>query len=55
MYGHHFDSNTRTVLTLLEISALPYDFEEVDIFTGGHQDVKYLAKNPSGSIPMIVD
>lgn len=53
--GHHFNSDTRTVLTLLDISGVEYEFTEVDIFLGQHQDVKYLAKNPVGSIPMIID
>ena len=36
VYGHYFNSDTRTILTLLEISGVEYDFEEVDIFTGKH-------------------
>lgn len=55
VYGHHFDSDTRTVLTLLDISGIDYEFKEVDIFKGEHRDVKYLAMNPQGSIPMIID
>ena len=55
VYGHHFNSDTRTVLTLLDISGVNYEFEEVDIFQGKHQDAGYLEKNPTGSIPMIVD
>ena len=43
------------MLSLLDISGVDYDFEEVDIFMGKHQDVKYLAKNPCGTIPMVVD
>lgn len=46
--GHHFNSDTRTVLTLLDISGIDYEFTEIDIFLGQHQDVKYLAKNPCG-------
>ena len=53
--GHHFNSDTRTVLTLLDILGIDYEFTEIDIFLGQHQDVKYLAKNPCGSIPMIID
>jgi len=32
VYGHHFDSDTRTVLTLLDIAEVDYDFKEVDVF-----------------------
>ena len=36
VYGHHFNSDTRTIISLLEISGVDYDFEEIDIFTGQH-------------------
>ena len=48
VYGHHFNSDTRTVLTLLLISGIEYEFEEVDIFLGKHKEASYLAKNPCG-------
>lgn len=32
--GHHFNSDTRTVLTLLDIGGVEYEFTEVDIFLG---------------------
>ena len=55
MYGHHFNSDTRTVLTLLLISGIEFDFEEVDIFLGQHKEVSYLTKNPCGLIPTMID
>lgn len=55
VYGHHFNSDTRTVLTLLDIAEVEYEFKEVDIFLGQHKELAYLAKNPCGSIPMIID
>ena len=55
VYGNSFNSDTRTIRTLLDISNTEYDYEEIDIFMGEHQKDKYLAKNPSGSIPMIID
>ena len=36
VYGHYFNSDTRTILALLEISQAEYEFEEVDIFRGAH-------------------
>ena len=42
-------------MALLEISGVEHEFNEVDIFTGEHQDLMYLAKNPCGTIPMIID
>ena len=34
VYGHAFNSDTRTILTLLDISKINYDYEEIDIFMG---------------------
>ena len=36
VYGHAFNSDTRTILTLLDISKIEYDYEEIDIFMGKH-------------------
>lgn len=36
VYGHYFNSDTRTILALLDISQADYEFEEVDIFQGKH-------------------
>jgi len=55
VYGNHFNSDTRTVLTLLLISGIDFDFEEVDIFLGEHKEVSYLTKNPCGQIPTMID
>ena len=55
MYGHAFNSDTRTILTLLDISKIAYDYEEIDIFMGKHLENKFLEINPSGSIPVIID
>ena len=42
VYGNEFNSDTRTVLTLLDISGIDYEFEEVDIFKGEHREEEYL-------------
>ena len=42
VYGNHFNSDTRTILTLLDISGIKYEFEEVDIFKGEHREEEYL-------------
>ena len=55
VYGHAFNSDTRTILTLLDISKIEYDYEEIDIFMGKHLEANYLKINPSGSIPVIID
>jgi len=55
VYGNIFDCDTRTILTLLDIGSIEYEFINVDIFKGEHKAVAYLAKNPCGMIPMILD
>ena len=55
VYGNYFNSDTRTILTLLDISGITYEFEEVDIFKGEPHEPEYLEKNPLGSIPMLID
>ena len=36
VFGHCFNSDTRTVLTLLDLSGIEYDYEEINIFEGKH-------------------
>ena len=55
LYGNYFNSDTRTIMTLLKISGVEHDFIEVDIFTGQHKEINFLAKNPCGGIPVITD
>lgn len=55
LYGNYFNSDTRTVMTLIKISGIEHEFQEVDIFLGKHKDIDYLAKNPCGTIPMLTD
>ena len=55
VYGNAFNSDTRTILTLLEISGVKFNYVEIDIFQGKHQEEEYLSKNPCGTIPMIID
>ena len=55
MFGDKFDPDTRTVCALLEMANAKYEFKEVDQFKGQHKDFDYLSKNPTGSIPLIID
>ena len=34
VYGDHFDADTRSILTIMEISNKPYNFKEVNTFLG---------------------
>lgn len=55
LYGNYFNSDTRTIMTLLKISGIEHEYEDVDIFLGKHKDIEFLAKNPCGTIPMVTD
>ncbi len=55
IYGDHFNSETRTILTILQIAGVPHALEEVDQFRGDLKKESYLAMNPSGQIPMLTE
>lgn len=48
VWGDHFNSDTRTILSIIEIAGVPYSLEEIDQFKGDHKKDSYLAINPSG-------
>ena len=37
VYGNHFNNDTRTILTLLDIAKHDYEYEEINIFMGEHK------------------
>lgn len=47
--------NAQKVSVMLEETALPYRVHAVDITTGAHQAPTFLAINPHGKVPAIVD
>ena len=53
----HYAPRTRsfTVLWLLEELGRPYRLASFDINTGHHKDPEYLAINPMGKVPAVVD
>jgi len=55
IWGDYFNSDTRTILSVLYIAGVPYQLEEIDMFKGDHKKDSYLAINPSGQIPMITE
>ncbi len=48
-------SNGQRVALMLEECALPYRVHWIDLMKGGHRSPEYLALNPAGAIPTIVD
>ena len=54
IYGS-ISSRTRRVLWTLEEVGLPYTFHPVDLRSGAHKTPAYLAINPNGRVPTLVD
>ena len=55
LYGHELSGNTYKVRLLLELLTLDYDFQQVDLIKGEHKQPPYLAINPFGQVPALVD
>ena len=47
--------NSRKVLAGLELVGMPYELRHVDYFTGAHKNPEFLAINPNGAVPAVVD
>jgi len=52
---HHPFSRAATVVWMLEELGLPYTLSYVDFATGAHKTPAFLAMNPMGKIPVLVD
>lgn len=48
IWGDYFNSDTRTMLAILDIAGVPKTMEEVDQFKGDQKKEAYLAQNPTG-------
>ena len=47
--------NSRKVLAGLNLSGIPYELRHVDYFSGAHKKPEFLAINPNGAVPAVVD
>ncbi|MEO8626985.1 MAG: glutathione S-transferase family protein [Betaproteobacteria bacterium] len=47
--------NCRKVVAGFNLLGMPYESAKVDYFTGGHKAPEYLAINPNGCLPALVD
>lgn len=43
IWGDYFNSDTRTILSILNIAGIPFNLEEVDYFRGDNKKDSYLA------------
>lgn len=54
IYGHEMSGNSYKVRLFLELLHLDYEWIKVDL-KGEHKSPEYLALNPFGQVPMLVD
>jgi glutathione S-transferase len=55
LYAHPVSTTSRAVLLFVEEHDLKIDHRTVDLFTGEHRSAAFLAINPSGLVPALVD
>jgi glutathione S-transferase len=55
VHGFPMSPNTRRALFALEELPEPYEFVPVDLMAGEHKKAAYLALNPTGRVPALVD
>ncbi|MEO1685158.1 MAG: glutathione S-transferase [Cyanobacteria bacterium J06631_12] len=54
-YGFNLSGNSYKVHLLLELLKVDYDWKEMDLVNGEHKSPEYLAVNPLGQVPALVD
>lgn len=55
LYAHPFSNNSMRPQLSLEEKGLAYDYVKVDLFKGEHKQPEFLAINPRGQVPALVD
>lgn len=55
LYGHEMSGNSYKVRLLLELLQLDYEWIKVDLMKGAHKSPEYLALNPFGQVPLLID
>ena len=53
IYGDYFQSETRSILAILDYCGLKYEFNEIDIIQGEHESESYMEINPTGTVPTL--
>jgi glutathione S-transferase len=48
IWGDFFNSDTRTLMSVLDLAGVPYVLQEVDTFKEDNKKPDYLIVNPSG-------
>ncbi|NJN71939.1 MAG: glutathione S-transferase [Limnothrix sp. RL_2_0] len=55
LYGHELSGNVYKVRLFLELLNVEYEFVKVDLMKGEHKKPPFLAINPFGQVPALVD
>ena len=55
IHGNIHSTCTKRVLTVCEELAVPYEFVSIDFSKGEHKAAAFVAKQPFGQVPYIVD
>lgn len=55
LYGHELSGNSYKARLFLELLNLDYEWIKVDLMKGEHKAPEYLALNPFGQVPLLVD
>lgn len=55
LYGHEMSGNSYKARLLLELLKIEYEWVKVDLMTGAHKSPEYLALNPFGQVPLLID
>jgi glutathione S-transferase len=55
LYGHELSGNSYKVRLFLGLLKIDYEWIKVDLMKGEHKSPEYLALNPFGQVPLLVD
>jgi glutathione S-transferase len=55
LYGHEMSGNSYKVQLLLSLLGLDFEWIKVDLMKGEHKSPEYLALNPFGQVPLLID
>jgi glutathione S-transferase len=55
LYGHNLSGNSYKAKLMLSLLGIDYDWITVDLLAGAHKQPEFLALNPFGQVPVLVD
>ena len=55
LYGHELSGNSYKVKLMLSLLSLEYEWIKVDLMARAHKKPEFLALNPFGQVPLLVD